>query len=651
MIKKLFTLAFLLAGTTLITAQEKTAFLEIGGDKISLEEFERVYRKNNNEKALSRQTPEDYLELFINFKLKVREAESLGMDTTKKFVDELEGYRKQLAKPYLTDKESKQEMVKEAYERMKEDLKASHILIKLPPSPAPEDTLAAYQKIMEIRDRILKGESFETVARATSEDASVARNGGNLGYFTAFSMIYSFENMAYRAEIGKVTMPFRTSYGYHILRLDDRRPARGQVKVAHIFIRTPEAMQAKQKKAARERATAVYDSIRLGADFGSMARKYSEDPASSQTGGEIPWFGTGRMIPEFENACFGISEKGGVSEPFQSNYGWHIVKLLDKKGIGSFEEMRPEIEEKINRGDRARVRSHRFLAQLKQEYAYSVDTLALQAVYAAADSSLLQGKWEAGKLRSDKRTAFRIGEKELSVGDFAAYVEQRQTRSKCRLISSCLDELLSSFGNDMLMKYEENRLAEKYPDFKYIYQEYHDGILLFDIMDQKVWSKAVSDTSGLEAFHAAHRNDYMWGERSEAILVSFDKRLDAARVMKLRKKIARGKLDQQALNALFCAQDSLPCISLRTLLVEKGENEQVDALKGKPGPGKLYEGEETNSFVILKGQRAAEPKALDEARGQITSDYQNYLEELWVKALRSKYPVRVDRSRLKSIKL
>lgn len=229
--KKIISLSILILGLAIgIYAQESPVLLTVGDDPVSLDEFTRIYKKNNNEVSLNKQSPEEYLDLFINFKLKVKEAEALGMDTTAKFINELEGYREQLAKPYLADEETKKEMMKEAYERAQMDVRAHHILIKLAANSTPEDTLKAYEKIMEIRDRIVNGADFETVARATSEDASAQRNGGDLGYFTAFSMIYSFETTAYTTPIGEISMPFRTNYGYHILRVDDKRPARGQVK-------------------------------------------------------------------------------------------------------------------------------------------------------------------------------------------------------------------------------------------------------------------------------------------------------------------------------------------------------------------------------------------------------------------------------------
>ncbi|MEA3462623.1 MAG: peptidylprolyl isomerase [Bacteroidota bacterium] len=644
----LIVLAAILA--TGISGQGSQVLLTIGDEKVSLDEFERIYRKNNNESSLNRQSPDEYLELFINFKIKVKEAEALGMDTSARFIDELEGYRKQLAKPYLVDEEAKEAMMREAYEWSKYDIRASHILIRLPADPSPEDTLAAYNKIMEIRSRIAGGEAFEVVARATSEDASVQQNGGDLNYFTVFSMVYPFEKAAYNTGVGQLSMPFRSTYGYHILKVFDKRPARGSIKVAHIFIRTPTGTSEEEKKEAYEKIQMVYDSLQMGIDFGELAMHNSDDGNTARSGGEMAWFGTGRMISEFENASFSLEKKGDYSKPFKSFYGWHIVKLIDKKEIGSYEEMKPELLQKIDRGDRNAARTDNFIAKLKSEYHYIEDLDALHPLYQAADTTLRLGTWKAGELKNLDTRLIKIGEKEVVNGEFASYMEEKQYHGKARDPRVWIDQLYKSFSDEIVIAYEEARLPEKYPEFRYIYTEYHDGILLFDIMDQRVWSVAVADTLGLEAFHKEHRKSYMWEERCDAYIVTCSEGADVAGVRSAYKKIRKGKIDQEKLNALYCSKDTIPCISLDHLLVERGENALIDERFGVAGPGPVIENEETSTFVIIKGVRSPEPKKLDEARGQITSDYQEFLESEWLKALKEKYPVTVNRELLNSIK-
>jgi len=632
-----------------LLSQEVPVLMTIAGEEVTLPEYERIYKKNNNESSLNKQTPEEYLELFINFKLKVAEAEALGMDTTAKFITELEGYRDQLAKPYLVDEETRELMIKEAYERSKTDINANHILIKMPSNPTPEDTLAAYEKVLEIRNRIIAGEDFETVARATSEDRSVSDNGGNLGYFTVFSMIYSFESVAYTTPEGEISMPFRSTYGYHILKVNDRRPARGQIKVAHIFVRTPAEMSEEQKEDAFNRVQLVYDSLNMGQDFALMATRYSEDPSSAKNGGEIPWFGTGRMIPEFENTAYGIENKGEYTKPFKSFYGWHIVKLIDRKEIGSYEEMLPDLQEKANRGDRMQYQTDKYVEKLKADNGYTDYPEGLGKVYAAADSSLLLGSWDGANLVNDPTPITKIGARTISTGEFVSYLVEKQLKGKSRHIQSYVDELYVSYTREAVIAYEDSILADKYPDFRYIYEEYHDGILLFDIMDQKVWSKAVSDTVGLTAFHESHKKDYMWGQRYEAMIITLTENADLPGIKKARKKIIKGRLDQDDLNAAYCASDTVPCVSIENILVEAGVNEQVDDLGGIPGTAAMANSDGSNTFVILKKVRDPEPKELDEARGQITSDYQNFLEQEWIEELKAKYPVEVNRSLLSEI--
>ena len=624
--------------------------LSVGDEQVNLEEYERIYRKNNNAASLNRQSPEEYLDLFINFKLKVKEAEALGMDTTARFRNELEGYRKQLARPYLVDEEAKEAMMQEAYEWSKYDIRASHILIRLPESPSPDDTLTAYDKIMEIRNRVMSGEAFDVVARATSEDTRVHENGGDLNYFTVFSTVYPFEKMAYNTPVGKVSMPFRTSYGYHILRVVDKRPARGSIKVAHIFIRTPEGTSEEKKKEAYERIQMISDSLQLGTDFSELAMRYSDDRNSARSGGEMAWFGTGRMIPEFEDAAFALEKKGELSKPFKSFYGWHMVKLIDKKEIGSYEEMKPELQQKIDRGERNAARTDSFISRLKSEYQFSENREALQPLYQGVDSTLSLGTWQAGSLADLDQVLFRIGEKGVTNGAFASYIEQEQYHGKARDPRVWVDQLYKSYTDEQVIAYEEARLPEKYPEFRYIYEEYHDGILLFDIMDQQVWSKAISDTTGLEAYHRANRKSYMWGERTDAFVVTCSEGVDITAVRNAYKKIRKGKLDQEKLNAIHCPNDTVPCITLTRHLVEKGENDMIDASAGISGPGQIVDTDGTKSFVIIKGLRSPEPKKLDETRGQVTSDYQEYLEAEWLKTLKEKYPVEVNQDMLTQIK-
>jgi peptidyl-prolyl cis-trans isomerase SurA len=303
-------------------AQDKSAaVLTIDGEATSLEEFENIFRKNNRDSAISRLSLDEYMELFINFKLKVKEARELGMDTVSKFKTELEGYRAQLARPYLTDTDKLNDLVQEAYRNMGEEVRAMHILVNCAANAAPADTIKAYNRIAALRERVVNGEDFTSVAKSQggSDDPSVKDNGGDLGYFTAFQMVYPFEQAAYSTPVGKVSQPVRTRYGYHILYVVDKRKARGEIRVAHIVVK-PKA-EANGELNAQTKIQEIYQKLKSGeSTFEELSAKFSDDASSAKKGGELPWFGTGKMVAEFEDAAFSILKDGDFSEPFKTDF-------------------------------------------------------------------------------------------------------------------------------------------------------------------------------------------------------------------------------------------------------------------------------------------------------------------------------------------
>lgn len=642
----LLALFFMVA--TIATSSSQDILMTIGDKEITLDEFERIYNKNNNSITANQQTPEEYLDLFINFKLKVMEAEQLGMDTTKKFLVEFNNYKDQLAKPYLADEETREALMKEAYERMKKDVHVSHILLGLPSQPTPEDTLERYERALEIRQRILDGEDFETVARATSEDPGARINGGDLGYFTVFMMVYPFETAAYDLDSGEISMPVRTQHGYHIIKKHGERPAIGQVKVAHIFIRTPQEMSIEDQAEAKRKIMAISDSIKAGVPFADMARKYSDDKNSAVNGGELPLFGTGRMIKEFEEKAFALENPGDVTDPFLSYYGWHIIKLLDKKGIGSYEEMESTLQSRALKGDRDRVKREKYLNKLKQKYNFTLNEGTYESLYSIVDSTAIEGNWKPGKIESGDEVLFTITGDKVRIKDFTDYIGKQRRRLKMP-VENYVDITFNKFLEEYLLDVEEESLPERFPEYKHILQEYHDGILLFDLMDQKVWTKAVEDTTGLEAFFKDHRDDYMWEERMKGVIISADSTVDLGKLMKKSSRIASGRWDQEKVNKKFCDNDSISCVRFEEFLVEEGRNKHVDELNGKTGIGNVYKENGRSNFVVLKKVVPPARKELNETRGQVTSDYQDYLEKKWVGELRDKYKIEVNRSLLSEI--
>ena len=324
-------LPLLVLSASLMAGGKDPVLMQINDKPVYKSEFEYIYNKNNSNNSLDKKTLEEYVELFINFKLKVEEAKTQGLDTTRAFVNELNGYRNQLTRPHLTDSKVEESVIREADERLKEDVEVSHILVRIAPEATPADTLKAWKKINEIAERVKK-EDFATVAKESSEDQSVTDNAGYIGWITGFRTVFPFENKAYATPVGTISAPVRTSFGYHIIKVHNRRFSRGEILVSHIMRFTSQGDEAGNAK-AKAAIDSLYQLVKSGADFGAIAETNSEDRGSAARKGELPWFGVGRMVQEFEQAAFALTEKGQISAPVQSPYGWHIIKLLDQKGL------------------------------------------------------------------------------------------------------------------------------------------------------------------------------------------------------------------------------------------------------------------------------------------------------------------------------
>lgn len=633
----------------LFAQQKDPVLLTVDGQDVTLSEFEAVYKKNNRDEVVDQEDLKEYLELYINFRLKVREAETLGMDTVKKFIQELKGYQKQLAKPYLTDKEVTENLVKEAYERSLKDLRASHILLKIGPDALPKDTLKVYNKIMDIRKQSLKGD-FAALAKKHSEDPSAKDNGGDLGWFSALRMVYPFESAAYTTPVGKVSQPIRTRFGYHIINVVDKRDAQGEMRAAHIMIKTgPEATE-EQVKEAKTKIDEVKDLLDKGQSFEDLAKKYSEDRGSANKGGALPVFGTGRMVPVFEAAAFALKNDGDYSEPVLSEYGWHIVKRLERIPVASFDDAEKNLKAKVAKDSRSQMSKTVVLNRIKKEYGFEENRKNLDAVLAILDSTLIDGKWDASRGSDLKKTVFSIGKKNYTQADFAEYIGTHQTRRRKEELAVVMNGMYSKYVEESLMAYEENRLPQKYPEYKALLKEYRDGILLFDLTDKKVWSKAVKDTSGLKAFHEANKDKFMWGKRLDAEIYYCQKDSIVEPLAKaLKKKTKKDNPTRDELLKEFNANSSL---NLRIESDKYEENEEeilknVAWEKGLQGP---FKDGDNQVFVLVKDVLQPQAKTLKEARGLVTAEYQNHLEKEWIEELRGKYEYKANKELLKQIK-
>jgi peptidyl-prolyl cis-trans isomerase SurA len=641
----------LILGSSTAWAQDKDpVLLTVDGQNISLSEFEAVYRKNNRETTVDPQDVKEYLDLYINFRLKVREAEALGLDTLKKFIEELKGYQKQLAKPYLTDKNVSEALVKEAYERMKLDVSASHILLKVGPDALPKDTLAVYNRILDLRKRALKGD-FEALAKQYSEDPSAAENAGNLGWFSAMRMVYPFENAAFNTPVGEISMPVRTRFGYHILKVNGKREALGELKAAHIMLKTGKEATAEDVAKAKEKALEVKGLLASGkSTFEELATKYSEDKGSAVKGGELPQFGTGRMVAAFEKAAFALQNVGDVSDPVQTEYGWHIIKLLQRIPVPTFEAAKDDLTAKVSKDSRSQLTRTVVIDRVKKEAGFKEFPAAVDELGKYLDNRLVEGKWNADTARGLNKPVLSIGNRTMTQTDLAQFVGRQQTRRKPEDLRVILNGFYAQFIEESVLSYEESQLEKKYPEYKALLKEYRDGILLFDLTDQKVWSKAVKDTAGLQAFHEGNKDKFMWEKRLDAEIyhVQNDSILKPL-LAELQKKFKKGGIDREAIVKAYNANSKL------NLRAEGGKYQAADEdvlknvawEKGVQGP---FKDGQNQVIVVVKEVLAPVAKTLKEARGLVTAEYQTYLEQAWIKELRSKYSYKADESLLSRIK-
>ena len=632
-----------------LNAQDRI-ILEIDDNKISVKEFLHIYQKNNtDDNAMKLEALENYMDLFINFKLKVIEAQNLGIDTTQDFKNELASYRHQLAQPYLSDKSVEEELIKEAYERMKYDINVSHILVNIDPNASYQDTLQAWDKINKVYERLQNGEDFETVAIEMSEDESVKFNNGNLGWQTVFGLVYPFETAMYETEIGHFSKPVRTQYGYHILKVNNKRPAKGRHKVAHIMLTKPHQITPEQHKMLEDKLEEIQKRIEAGEDFGALAREYSEDRRSAQTDGVLGWIEVGgKMIRVFEDAVFEIDKVGEISEVLETSYGYHIIKLLEKEEIKSFEELKPSLKARISNSARASKSRKTVIENLKKEYNAQINIKALEPFYTLVTDSIFNGTWDANEALELNEVLFSFADKTFTQADFAEFLDSRNRKQTKFAINSFINQSFDNYFDRQIVEYEKEQLEEKYPQFKYLMKEYHDGILLFELTDQKVWSKAIADTIGLEKFYNQNKDKYRWDTRYS---ITTYKTEDPKTASKLEKKLKKER-SWEWINKKFNSTDSSAVVVSQDEMFLPGQDNEIDKIinqfKSNNSSKKYQVIAKDNQITTVK---LIPPciKTLSEARGIVTADYQNQLEKEWIEELRSKYKITINQDVLESI--
>ncbi len=616
--------------------------MKVNGEPITKKEFLQVYLKNNDDPKYDKASLDEYMDLFKKFKLKVAEAEALGYDTIPSIQKELKGYQQQLARPYLVDSSKNKELVKEAYKRMKEEVRASHILIKIPPSAPPKDTLEAYNRIMEMKKRIEDGASFESVATGKngSEDPSVKQNKGDLGFFTAFQMVYPFESAAYNTKVGEISNPIRTKYGYHIVKVTDKRKARGTITTAHIMVALQKDAGKSDIQAAEQKVNEIYQKLEEGESFEQLVKLYSDDRGSKSKGGRLPAFGSGtnqRMVPEFEEAAFSLENDGDYTKPVKTDYGFHIIKRLNYEPLKAFDSLKSELQNKVNRGSRGQKTQSSFIQKLKRKNKFKDKKgKRIDWFYENVDSTIFEGKWEAPQINKNK-WMFKYRGRKYTMQGFANFLSEVKRANPINM-QAFINRQYNDWQNEQILADEKSRLKEKHPEYRALLQEYHDGILLYEIMKDKVWDRAIKDTSGLEAYFNKRQDRYQWPERYQATIFSAN---DQA---KLDTALALYKVDTINLRGI------LTIVNKESQLNLSGESgkfipERHPLLKGlslKNGVNGPFKKEDKHHLIIVEEVLEPSTKSLQEARGQVIQDYQNFLEKTWIKELRKKHTIEVN---------
>ena len=655
---KAFAIVALSAASITVSAQSKLdnqILMTIGDKPVTVKEFTDVYNKNNLKgDVVEKKTVDEYLELFVNFRMKVMEAQEMQLDTSAKFKRELEGYRKQLAKPYFTNDQVSEDLIEEAYQRKLKDIRASHILVKCDKHALPSDTLKAYNKAMDIRAKALKkGADFGQLAATYSEDPSArdmkatettpARKGnkGDLGYFTVFDMVYPFETGAYNTKEGEISMPVRSDFGYHIIKVTSVTDAIGTTQAAHIFIQVPQDASAEVVKAASDKADNIYKELmeQNGKNWNEAVNKYTDDRGTVTRSGALSAFTVSRIVPEFIEAVKQLQPEE-ISKPVRTNFGFHIIKLISTSKIGTLEKERQGISDRIEKDMRSKKSEEVVLQQIKSDYGFKRNDHNIETFMTSVDSTIIGEHFVAAENTDLTAPVITIGDATFTVGDFVEYIQAKQTPQRYVTPATYAYQLFELFESEKVLDYADQHLEEKYPDFKTLVQEYNDGILLFDLMEKEVWNKAVEDTTGLQEFYARHAENYMWKDRVKACVITVT---HPESLPIVKDYLAQGVEFDSLRNVLV--RDSVNFVYVRNGFYQKGDNQFVDETEWKAGTMKEIPSTVDKSTVLVNiiEVRKPEPKTLREAKGLVTSDYQVELEEKWMQRLHEKYPYVVDK--------
>ena len=623
-------------------AQDKDeVLLTVEGEPIMASEFLRVYNKNLDlVKDESQKDIDGYLKLFTEYQLKLKEAKRLKFNEDEKYLREFSRYKKQLIKNYVTENKVTDVLVKEAYKRSNIDINAAHILVRL--DETAKDTIAAYNQVLALRARALK-EGYDKVQAEMHDGKNIFLE--DLGYFSAFKMVYDFESAAYNTEVGEISMPFRTQFGYHVVKVNDKRESRGTITAAHIMV---SLKSEDDERNPEERINEIYKKLNQGESFESLAKQFSDDKSSATKGGKITPFKSGQLSStEFEDAAFGLKTDDEVSKPFKSAYGWHIVKRIKLDPVDSFENLKASFEKKVKRDSRSKLINEAMVAKLKKRYKTTYNSDAKAYFTFILNKDIYNRGWVLPTDFSKNETLFSINNRPFTYEAFGKHLisAQRIYSGKTMPFSNIIDKEFESFFEKSIFQFREDNLEVENEEFANILKEYRDGLLLFDLMEKEVWNKASKDTLGLEAYYNTNKAKYQWQDRVDVVIATT---ADQSYLKKLHKLMKKGKSEDEIKKALNTSEK-------QNVIFTKGTYKINDPILpsnfiSKKGVSKVYQHNEAFHVINVKSVLPARQKTLEEAKGRVINDYQTELEANWITDLYNRFKIEVNQETLKAVK-
>lgn len=633
--------------TTCAAAAHSQTLFNYGSKAVTKEEFLKAYNKNNTEEKPTEKTYHDYLDLYTRFKIKVQAALDLKLDTLSNQQQELAAFRNQVVESYMNDEASVQVLIDEAMDRSKKDIHLAHIFIAAGANMQPEQVKQAQQKANTAYAQLQKGEDFLKTALAYSDDPAVQANKGDIGYITVLVLPYEMENLVYATPAGKYTAIYRSKNGFHIFKNLGERPAIGRLRAAHILLSFPPAPTEAQKKDIAKVADSLYTVLQNGGDFKMLAGALSGDNLTFQTGGEMMAFGVGRYEPAFEKAAFALAKDGDISHPVLTDFGYHIIKRLQHVPVPADKtnkQWQDEIKQQVLQSDRMEVARKVFVKKIMQLIGLKKAPVNAKALSQYTDSILLFKKPVANAALNENTTLVTIGKKTIKGKDYKTYLETLRGIESMRTGKTSA-QLLDQYIENTAADHYRQHLEEYNKEFAWQLNEFKEGNLLFEIMQQNIWDKASVDSIGLKKYYDEHKNTYWWEMSADAVIVTAVTQAasdDAAQKIKANYKSWKTLVEK--------SEGTIQADSGR---FELGQIPVVERTNFQPGlltaPVKNDTDNSLTFAYIIKMYPDRQPRSFNDARGFVINDYQAYLEDQWIAELKKKYPVRINEAVLKSL--